>query len=80
MSRVHRIELLCEIDPHRESIHGEMSDRHGETVPFSGWTEFAGALVSLIKGEAGGGGHRSPELRERSSHSNSKPETKEHQT
>lgn len=49
MSRVHRIELLCEIDPQRESIHGEMSDRKGKTLPFTGWTEFAGALVSLTR-------------------------------
>ena len=49
MSRVHRIELLCEIDPQRESIHGEMSDRQGKTLPFTGWTEFAGALVSLTR-------------------------------
>ena len=59
MSRVHRIELLCEIDPQRESIHGEMSDRQGTTLPFTGWTEFAGALVTLISG-VGEKGNGSP--------------------
>lgn len=47
MSQVHRIELLCAIDPQRESIHGEMSDRQGNTLPFTGWAEFAGALTTL---------------------------------
>ncbi len=47
MSRVHQIQLSCEIDPHRESIHGEMSDQKGKSLPFNGWTEFASALVAL---------------------------------
>ncbi len=51
MSRVHHIDLRCEIDPHSESIHGEMSVRQGKPLPFSGWTEFAGALVSLASRE-----------------------------
>lgn len=51
MSRVHRIELLCEIDPQRESIHGEMRDRQGTTLSFTGWTEFAGALMRLARDE-----------------------------
>lgn len=47
MPNVHHIQLLCEIDPERESIQGEMSVGQGETLPFSGWTEFASALMSL---------------------------------
>jgi len=52
MPRVHHIELLCEIDPHHESIHGEMSDRQGTTLSFTGWTEFAGALMRLARSQA----------------------------
>jgi hypothetical protein len=51
MSRVHQIELQCEIDSQRASIQGEMSDRQGRRLPFSGWTEFAGALMQLAKDE-----------------------------
>lgn len=47
MPNVHHIQLLCEIDPERESIQGEMSVAQGESLPFSGWTEFATALMSL---------------------------------
>lgn len=50
MAEVHQIELRCEIDPKHESIRGEMSDRQGKTLAFSGWTEFAGAIVSLTAG------------------------------
>ncbi|MCB0870316.1 MAG: hypothetical protein KDB52_05745 [Solirubrobacterales bacterium] len=52
MSRVHHIELQCEIDPQRESIHGEMSDRQGKKLPFAGWTEFSTALMELARGDA----------------------------
>lgn len=51
MSRVHHLELQCEIDSRRESIHGEMSDRQGRKLPFSGWTEFAGVLMELARDE-----------------------------
>jgi hypothetical protein len=51
MSRVHQIELRCEIDSQRASIHGEMSDLQGRKLPFSGWTEFAVALMQLAKDE-----------------------------
>lgn len=47
MSRVHHIELQCRIDSEHEAIQGEMSDRRGNSLPFSGWTEFATALVAL---------------------------------
>ncbi|MBN8867111.1 MAG: hypothetical protein J0H98_06125 [Solirubrobacterales bacterium] len=52
MSRVHHIELRCEIDPQRESIHGEMSDRQGKSLPFSGWTEFATRLMTLARDDS----------------------------
>ncbi|HMT04569.1 MAG: hypothetical protein KDB48_01725 [Solirubrobacterales bacterium] len=47
MSRVHHLELQCEIDPQRESIRGEMSDRQGKKLQFSGWTEFSTVLMEL---------------------------------
>jgi len=47
MSRVHHIDLQCEIDSQHESIHGEMSDRQGRTLPFTGWTEFSICLMEL---------------------------------
>ncbi len=52
MSRVHHIDLRCEVDPQREAISGEMRLQRGEALSFNGWTEFAGALVSLVSGEA----------------------------
>lgn len=52
MSRVHHLELQCEIDPQRESIRGEMSDRSGRSLKFSGWTEFAGAVMRLARDES----------------------------
>ena len=52
MSRKHHIDLTCEIDPKLESIHGEMSNRQGMTLPFWGWTEFAGALIALAKDDS----------------------------
>ena len=52
MSRVHHFELSCEIDPRRESIHGEMSDRQGKKLPFSGWTEFSSVLMELAKDDS----------------------------
>ncbi len=51
MSPVHLIELRCEIDPRHESIHGQMSDRQGNSLSFSGWSEFAGALMRLAGGD-----------------------------
>lgn len=51
MSRVHQIELRCEVDSQRASIQGEMSDLHGRKLPFIGWTEFASALMELTANE-----------------------------
>lgn len=51
MSRVHHIELQCQIDPLRESIHGQMSNRQGRSLPFTGWSEFAAALMRLARDE-----------------------------
>lgn len=48
MSPTETIEISCEVDSANDSIRGLVRDRQGNQLRFTGWTEFASVLMSLI--------------------------------
>lgn len=52
MSRNQSLNIRCEIESLEESFRGELENEQGVSRSFSGWTEFAAALVALARDTA----------------------------
>lgn len=48
MSQAQSIDIHCEIDSIEEAFRGELRNEQGISRSFSGWTEFATALMALV--------------------------------
>jgi len=49
MNRVQSIDIHCDIDSIEGSFRGELKNELGISRSFSGWTEFATALMALTR-------------------------------
>ncbi|MDQ2700500.1 MAG: hypothetical protein M3Y23_04130 [Actinomycetota bacterium] len=49
VSRNQSLNIRCEIDSLEESFRGELENEQGVSRSFSGWTEFASALMALAR-------------------------------
>lgn len=49
VSRTQTFEIRCEIDSVEGSLRGVLRNERGISRPFSGWTEFATALMALAR-------------------------------
>jgi len=49
VSRNQSLNIRCDIDSVEGSFRGELQNEQGESRSFSGWTEFASALVALAR-------------------------------
>lgn len=47
VTRSQSIDIHCDIDSIEGSFRGQLSNEEGASRSFSGWTEFASALVAL---------------------------------
>jgi len=52
VNRPQSIDIRCEIDSIEESFRGELKNEQGNTRTFSGWTEFATALMAMARDSA----------------------------
>ncbi len=49
MNHAQSIDIRCDIDSIEGSFHGELKNEQGISRSFSGWTEFATALMALAR-------------------------------
>jgi hypothetical protein len=49
MNRAQSIDIRCDIDSIEGSFRGELKNDQGISRSFSGWTEFATALMALAR-------------------------------
>jgi len=48
MNRAQSIDIRCDIDSIEGAFRGELKNEQGISRSFSGWTEFATALMALV--------------------------------
>jgi len=49
VTRTQSIDIRCDIDSIEGSFRGELKDASGRARSFSGWTEFATALMAMAR-------------------------------
>ena len=49
VSRNQTLNIRCDIDSVEGAIRGELDDGQGVSRSFNGWTEFASALMALVR-------------------------------